>query len=94
MNRDTCNVVSLQSDYDWRVCWCILDIILFSHNLASLVCFQMRSFRPRMSQNQWRRQVLQVEGANIWGPVDGPKVPSEAQSAVAPIGGRVWGGAP
>jgi len=43
---------------------------------------------------QWRHQVLQYKGANIWGPVNGwtegmegpkvPSVPSEAQRCEAP----------
>jgi len=44
------------------------------------------------TDEQWRRQVLQVEGADIWGPVDGgtdgPERGAEARSAGAPRG---WG---
>ena len=43
-----------------------------------------------ITYDQWRRQVLQVGGANIWGPVDGgtegPERGAEARSAGAPRG--------
>ena len=45
---------------------------------------------PYLRGGQWRRLVLQVEGANIWGPVDGgtegPERGAVARSAGAPRG--------